>query len=417
MLDPRRVRDHFQAVRDGLAKRGPGPLEILNYYVQADDTWRKSLQEVEQLLAKRNALTPKGKPTSEQLAALKSLSDEIKLKQDELAPLEYDATQAALTLPNVPHESVPIGQNEDQNVEVRRVGDIPTFTFTPKAHEEVGGALDLFDFERAAKITGARFVIYKNWGAKVERALINFMLDFHSREHGYSEIMPPALVNTASLLGTGQLPKFEEDQFQISQTDFWLSPTAEVQVTNMLRDEIIPEDSLPLQFAAYAPCFRKEAGSYGRDMTGLIRHHQFNKVELVHFSHPDHSMATLERLLGHAEAILKALGLPYRVVTLCAGDMGFSAAKTYDIEVWFPAQGKYREISSCSNFLDFQARRAMIRFRAKDGGKVQYLHTLNGSGLAVGRTFAALLENFQKADGSVAVPSVLIPYLGVDTLR
>lgn len=415
MLDPRRIRDEFDSVKQGLLNRGAS-LDILDQFSNLDRTWRQALQEVELLQSERNAKTPKGKPSPEQLQLLKQLSDSVKQKQESLTPLEEAVQHIALTIPNVPHDSVPIGKDETENVVVKTVGTPKTFDFTPKPHEEVAQNLGLLDFENASKISGSRFVVYKGLGARLERTLIQFMLNKQTLENGYTEILPPVLVNSASMQGTGQLPKFADDSFKIDDTDYWLSPTSEVQLTNLYRDMIIPEESLPVKMSAYTPCFRKEAGSYGKDISGIIRQHQFNKVELVKIVHPDDSLKELENLLADAESILQALELPYRVVSLCTGDMGFSSAKTYDIEVWFPSQNKYREISSCSTFLDFQARRAMIRYKSKSTGKVQYAHTLNGSGLAVGRTFAALIENCQQQDGSVMIPAVLHPMLGVSTL-
>ncbi len=412
MLDPRRIRDHYDEVKAGLLSRR-FQLQTLDTFTALDKEWRDILQHVEQLQAKRNQLTPKGKPTPEQLAELTTLSAEFKSAQEQLSVIENRVNHMALDFPNIPHSSTPLGMSETDNVEVRRVGDLPHFLFTPKSHDELGMALGILDFESAAKITGSRFAIYRNLGAKLERALISFMLDLHTNEHGYSEILPPVIVNSASLTATGQLPKFAEDSFRIADSDYWLSPTAEVQVTNIYRDVILSEDQLPLCHTAYTPCFRREAGSYGRDMTGLIRLHQFNKVELVKFVKPEQSMAELERLLENAERVLQLLELPYRVVSLCSGDIGFSSAKTYDIEVWLPSQNNYREISSCSNFLDFQARRAMIRYKDNVSKKNIYVHTLNGSGLAIGRTFAALLENFQQENGHVRIPKALIPYMGI----
>jgi seryl-tRNA synthetase len=318
-------------------------------------------------------------------------------------------------IPNVPHESVPVGRDETGNVEVRRCGEPPQFDFEPKAHWDLGAALGILDFERAAKITGARFAVYWDMGAKLERALMNFMLDTHTREHGYTEVLPPFMVNSASLFGTGQLPKFKEDLFKIEDTDYWLIPTAEVPVTNLFRDETLDDSALPVSLASFTACFRSEAGSYGRDVRGIIRQHQFQKVELVKFARPDQSYDELEKLTGHAEDILRRLGLPFRTVVLCTGDMGFSSAKTYDIEVWLPGQNGYKEISSCSNFEAFQARRANIHYRA--GKKAEFVHTLNGSGLAVGRTWVAIVENYQQKDGSVVVPEALRPYLNAEVIR
>jgi seryl-tRNA synthetase len=323
-----------------------------------------------------------------------------------------------LTLPNLPHVSVPKGKDSSDNAEVRRWGDIPKFDFEPKPHWDLGEALGILDFKTGAKIAGARFTLYWDLGAKLERALINFMLDLHTREHGYREVLPPFMVNRTTMTGTGQLPKFEEELFKVEGTDYFLIPTAEVPVTNIHQDEVLDEEVLPLYYTAYTPCFRKEAGSYGKDTRGLIRQHQFNKVELVKFTKPENSYDELEKLLSNAEEVLKRLKLPYRVVNLCTGDLGFSASKTYDIEVWLPGQETFKEISSCSNFEDFQARRAKIRYRVSGKSKTEYVHTLNGSGLAVGRTLVAILENYQKADGSVEIPDVLRPYLyGVERIE
>ncbi len=415
MIDPKRIRERYNEVKAGFDARHYPP-HFLENFVRLDLEWRQAQQEIDLLKNQRNQLTPKGKPTPEQFQKLKELADTIKSKQDRVQTLEQDASHAALYLPNVPHASVPVGKSEENNIEVRQVGKPRDFSFTPKAHHELGTGLNILDFERATAVSGARSVMYRGQGAKLERALINFMLDTHTTHHGYTEIIPSVMVNSASMTGTGQLPKFGEDSFKLTDTDLWLSPTSEVQLTNAYQNTILNEEELPLKLTAYTPCFRKEAGSYGKDMAGIIRLHQFNKVELVKLVHPDQSWNELETLLNNAETILQLLELPYRVITLCTGDMGFTSAKTYDIEVWFPAQGKYREISSCSNFLDFQARRAMIRYKQKDSGKVQYLHTLNGSGLAVGRTWAALVENFQNEDGSISVPDKLKPYMGRELL-
>jgi len=345
------------------------------------------------------------------MAQMKALSDRIKGTEDRLRAVEERMMELTLRIPNLPHSSVPVGKDPADNQEMRRWGSIPTFAFAPKAHWDIGETLGLLDFERAAKITGARFVVLTGLGARLERALSTFMLDMHTTRHGYQEVLPPFMVNRAAMTGTGQLPKFEDDLFKLRDDDYFLIPTAEVPVTNLLRDEIVSEERLPIRYTAYTPCFRREAGSYGKDTRGLIRQHQFNKVELVTFTRPEDSYQELERLTGHAEAILQALKLPYRVVTLCTGDMGFAAAKTYDLEAWLPSQKTYREISSCSNFEAFQARRAGIRFRRKDG-KTELVHTLNGSGLAVGRTMVAILETYQQADGSVLLPEALRPYMG-----
>ena len=370
---------------------------------------KKGSEEVAQL--KRN-----GQPADEAVASMRTVGDNIKKQEEELRAIEEKLEDIALYIPNVPHRTVAEGTQEADNVEERRWGKIPTFSFKPKTHWELGESLGILDFERASKVAGARFSMALGLGAQLERALATFMLDTHIQTHNYTEVLPPYLVNRASMTGTGQLPKFEQDLFQLRDDDFLLIPTAEVPVTNMYRDEILPESALPIRHVAHTPCFRREAGSYGQDTRGLIRMHQFHKVELVAFSHPDHSYAELERITKAAESILQSLELPYRVVTLCSGDMGFSAAKTYDLEVWFPSQERYREISSCSNFEAFQARRTNIRFRPK-GGKPEAVHTLNGSGLAIGRTVVAILENHQQKDGTVKIPKSLQPYMyGVEYL-
>ncbi len=344
------------------------------------------------------------------------LKDEIKKLSLELQHLEDDLKRDLLVVPNVLHSSVPEGKGEEDNPVVRTVGEPTKFSFEPKSHWELGAELGILDFDRASKISGARFAVLKGLGARLEVALIRFMLDLHVREHGYTEVMPPFLINSASMTGTGQLPKFGEDAFKVEGRDLWLCPTAEVPVTNLHGGEILSEDDLPIKYAAYTPCFRSEAGSYGKDTRGLIRQHQFNKVELVKLAHPDRSYDELESLTSDAEDVLRRLGLPYRVVALCSGDIGFSSAKTYDIEVWVPSQNRYREISSCSNCEDFQARRAGIRFKPSSGKGTSYVHTLNGSGLAVGRTWLAIVENYQQEDGSVVVPEVLRPYMGVERI-
>jgi len=343
---------------------------------------------------------------------MKELSDEIKRLDGEVKEIDDKLLNLLLHIPNIPHESVVEGESDEDNVEIRKWGEPKDFGFEPKAHWDLGAELDILDFERASKLTGARFSLFKNAGARLERALINFMLDLHTTEHGYIEMATPFMVNRDSMIGTGQLPKFEYDMFHIPSKDYFLVPTAEVPLTNLYRDEILDEDMLPMYYTAYTPCFRQEAGSAGRDTRGLIRNHQFDKVELVKFSLPEDSYDELEKLTNNAEEILKLLGLPYRVVMLSTGDLGFSAAKTYDLEVWMPSYGRYVEISSCSNFEDFQARRANIRFRREDTKKLEFVHTLNGSGLAVGRTFAAIIENYQQEDGSIKIPEVLKPYAG-----
>ena len=349
---------------------------------------------------------------STEITAMRDVSRKIKELDAQVAEVENQLYEIVYLIPNLPHSSVPQGNSEEDNNFVREWGVKPEISFTPIPHWEIGENLKILDFERGAKITGARFTLYRDMGAKLERALINFMLDRHTEEHGYTEVLPPFIVNQASMTGTGQLPKFADDLFKLEGLDYYLIPTAEVPVTNIFQNEILEDSELPSYFVAYTPCFRKEAGSHGRDTRGLIRQHQFNKVELVKFSDPENSYDELEKLLVNAESILQALNLHYRVVNLCCGDLGFSASKTYDIEVWLPGQGVYREISSCSNFEDFQARRANIRYRPKTGGKTRFVHTLNGSGLAAGRTLVAILENYQQEDGSVIIPEVLRPYLG-----
>jgi seryl-tRNA synthetase len=413
--NPKLIREKYEETRDALVNKKTS-LALIEDYKQRDELWRSEGIALDELRHQRKRLMPKGKPTSEQLESLKDTSEKIKVKQELVSELDKECQDLALSIPNVPDRSAPIGTSEDENVEVSKWGQLPDFKFVPKDHETLGVQLGMFDLKTAAKITGSRFVIYKNKGAKLERALINFMLDTHSKA-GYEEILPPAIVHEDSMRGTGQLPKFAHDSFKIEETPYWLSPTAEVQVTNMERDNVIEEENLPRNYVAYAPCFRKEAGTYGKDIRGIFRQHQFNKVELVKFVTPETSMAELEKLTDHAETILRLLKLPYRKVSLCTGDLGFSAAKTYDLEVWFPSQEKYREISSCSNFLDFQARRALIRCRRTNNAQVEYLHTLNGSGLAVGRTFAAILENYQTNEGAIRVPDVLKSYLNLEIIK
>ncbi len=416
MLDIKFVRENIAEVERRLATRG-GSLDLSNLKA-LDEKRRSLLMETEALKSKRNAvseeigrLKKEKKDASRLLSEMQDESARIKALDAEIAGCEKELNDLLLVLPNLPSPSVPVGKDETENPVTRVWGNVPEFGFTPLEHTEVGERLGILDFERAGKLSGARFSLQKGPGALLERALINFMLDLHTTKHGYTEVLPPFMVKSEAMLGTGQLPKFGDDLFKIEGWDHYLIPTAEVPVTNMHGGEILEEESLPLCYAAYTPCFRKEAGSYGKDVKGLIRQHQFNKVELVKFSHPDTSYDELEKLTNNAEEVLKELGLHYRVVTLCTGDMGFSSAKTYDIEVWLPGQGKFREISSCSNFEDFQARRANIRFRPR-GGKPRFLHTLNGSGLAVGRTLVAILENFQQEDGSVVVPEVLRKYMG-----
>jgi seryl-tRNA synthetase len=365
----------------------------------------------EKLFRKVSKRKRESQDASELIEEMKKVSQEMKELDKIVEEKERALQEFLLIIPNLPHPSVPQGKDSSDNVEVRRWGEIPKFDFEPKAHWDLGEELGILDFKNGAKITGARFTLYWDLGAKLERSLINFMLDLHTCEHGYREVLPPFMVNRATMTGTGQLPKFEEELFKVEGTDYYLIPTAEVPVTNIHQDEVLEEAVLPLYYAAYSPCFRKEAGSYGKDTRGLIRQHQFNKVELVKFTKPEHSYNELERLLSDAEEVLKRLKLPYRVVNLCTGDLGFSAAKTYDIEVWLPGQKTFKEISSCSDFEDFQARRARIRYRISGKSKTEYVHTLNGSGLAVGRTLVAILENYQQSDGTVIIPEVLRPYL------
>jgi seryl-tRNA synthetase len=416
MLDLKYLRDNLDQAEQRLATRG-GAVD-LSAFRGLDQRRRALLSESETLKAEKNRVSQvigqtrdKGQVQGE-IARMKEVSARIEELDEQLAGVEDELSGLLLNIPNLPHEDAPVGAGEADNREVKCWGAPPAFAFAPQAHWDLGESLGILDFERAGKLTGARFALYRGAGARLERALINFMLDLHTDGHKYIEILPPFMVNRDSMTGTGQLPKFEDDLFHIEGPDYFLIPTAEVPVTNIHRDEILAETELPVRYTAYTPCFRKEAGSYGKDTRGLIRQHQFNKVELVKFVRPEDSDAELAALLADAEAVLQALELPYRVVDLCTGDLGFSAARTFDIEVWLPAQGTYREISSCSNFRDFQARRAAIRFRRGEGGRPEFVHTLNGSGLAVGRTLVAILENFQQADGSVLVPKVLQPYMG-----
>jgi len=421
MLDLRFVRENADAVNAGLARRGMS--FDLTEFLALDTKRRGAQQDIEILRRRRNAVSEEigrlkkaGQPAEEKVAEMRAVGDTITALENGTREVEEAQLNILLTIPNLPHSSVPDGKDENDNKEIRRWslqgGEPPKFSFEPKPHWDLAEYLDIIDFDRAAKITGARFALYKGMGARLERALINFMLDLHTTEHGYLEVLPPFMVNKTSMTATGQLPKFEEELFKVEQGTYFLIPTAEVPVTNIHRDEILREESLPLLYTAYTPCFRREAGSYGKDTRGLIRQHQFNKVELVKFTRPDSSYEELEKLTHQAEEVLKRLGLAYRVIALCTGDMGFSSAKTYDIEVWLPAQNKYREISSCSNFEDFQARRGNIRYRTKGGKKTELVHTLNGSGLAVGRTVVAILENYQQPDGTVIIPEVLRKYMG-----
>ncbi|MBN2705957.1 MAG: serine--tRNA ligase [Deltaproteobacteria bacterium] len=417
MLDLKFIRNNLSAVSAMLEMRG-NPLD-LNEFKALDSRRLALLAEVETLKNQRNTCSDniaKMKKSQEdagaEISAMREVSRRIKELDAETAAVENQLYKIVSLIPNMPHHTVPRGLSEADNLQVREWGRKPEFDFMPLPHWEIGENLKILDFERGAKITGARFTLYRGMGAKLERALINFMLDLHTEKHGYEEVLPPFIVNQTSMTGTGQLPKFADDLFKIEGLDYYLIPTAEVPVTNIYQNEILEDSELPAYFTAYTPCFRKEAGSHGRDTRGLIRQHQFNKVELVKFSDPEHSYEELEKLLQNAEAVLQALNLHYRIVNLCSGDLGFSSAQTYDIEVWLPGQGVYREISSCSNFEDFQARRANIRYRPKSGGKTRFVHTLNGSGLAVGRTLVAILENYQQANGNVVIPEALRTYLG-----
>lgn len=422
MLDIKFLRQNIDFVRKKMLERGQDV--NLDAFVALDEKRRSVLQEVETLRNERNTASKKigerkkkKEDTSGLIARMSEVSDRIKDLDEYLKKIEDDLRNILMVIPNVPHESVAYGTSSEDNPVVRVWGEKPTFDFAPKPHWEIGEDLNILDFTRGAKITGARFTLYRGPGAMLERAIINFMLDLHSSEHGYMEVLTPFMVNSESMTGTGQLPKFAEDLFKIYGMDYYLIPTAEVPVTNIHRDEILNEKDLPTYYVAYSPCFRAEAGSYGKDTRGLIRQHQFNKVELVKFTTPETSYNELEKLTINAEEILKRLNIHFRTVSLCTADLGFSSAKTYDIEVWLPGQDTYREISSCSNFEDFQARRASIRFRREGSGKVEFVHTLNGSGLAVGRTVVAVLENLQQADGSVIIPDVLRPYMkGIDRI-
>ena len=417
MLDLKFVRENLGAVREALSNRRS---EVdLNQFEELDAARRSILPELEALRAQRNKVSAEvgrikksGGDPSDIFREMKEVGGRIKSLEEEISQAEAGLKELLLTIPNLPHESVPAGGDEEDNELVLTWGEPASFDFTPLNHWDIGEALDIIDFERAARMTGARFAVLKGAGARLERALIGFMLDIHTTEHGYTELLPPFMVNSQAMTGTGQLPKFAEDLFKCQGTDYWLIPTAEVPVTNLHMQEVLPGESLPICYTAYTPCFRAEAGSHGKDVRGLIRQHQFDKVELVRFVRPEDSFTHLEELTANAEEILKRLELPYRKVVLCTGDLGFSSAKTYDLEVWLPGQNKYREISSCSNFLDFQARRAGIRFQDKGQKGTGHVHTLNGSGLAVGRTLVAILENYQRSDGSVAIPEALIPYMG-----
>jgi seryl-tRNA synthetase len=418
MIDIKTIREDPKLVRDSLTRRGEDT-GVVDMLLLNDEERRKLVYEVEKLKQRRNevsneiaSMKREGRDTKGAILEMREVGERIKEMDDAIRQMEKTISDILLSIPNIPHESVPYGKDESENVEVRRWREPTTFDFEPKAHWDIGVNLGILDFERAAKISGARFTVLRGAGARLSRALVAFMIDLHTGEHGYTEIYPPVLVNTESMIGTGQLPKFAEDMFHCEGTDYYLTPTAEVPVTNLYRDEILNHDDLPIYHVAYTACFRAEAGSAGRDTRGLIRQHQFDKVELVKFVKPGTSYDELEKLVGNAEEVLKRLELPYRVVMMCTGDVGFAAAKKYDPEVWMPSYGRYVEISSCSNFEDFQARRANIRYRPEPGAKPEYVHTLNGSGVAVGRTIAAILENYQEADGSVVIPEALRPYMG-----
>jgi seryl-tRNA synthetase len=423
MLDIKLLRDHLDEVKARMSTRGI-PVDW-DQFVSLDRERRDAVANTERLKEKKNRLSGEigklkksGADASALMREVEELSEAIRSSEGPLADIEARFEQLMLTLPNLPHASVKVGKDERDNREVRRWGEPPKFGFAPKNHWDIGEELGILDFARAAKIAGARFAVYRDAGAKLERALINFMLDLHTGENGYKEMLPPALVNRAALVGTGQLPKFEDELFHVAPGDYFLIPTAEVPLTNLHRDEMLERDELPIKYVAYTPCFRSEAGSYGKDVRGLIRQHQFNKVEMVKLTEPEESYNELESMVRNAEDVLKRLELPYRVVELCTGDMGFGAAKTYDLEVWLPGQNTYREISSCSNCEEFQARRANIRYRKEKKGRPLFVHTLNGSGLAVGRTLVAVLENYQQEDGSVIIPNALRDYMGgLDRIR
>jgi seryl-tRNA synthetase len=425
MLDLNFVRDNLPRVEEMLRQRGVDPAAVLKDFREVDTQRRQAITEAETMKARRNKasediskLKKSGQDATAAIAETKDLREQIQASEKTAADLDARLHDILAGIPNVPHSSVPIGHSADENVEVRRWGAPPQFDFVPKPHWDLGAELGVLDLERAVKLTGARFAVYWDLGAKLERALANFMLDLHTREHGYTEVLPPYLVNSESMYGTGQLPKFAADSFRVphGEKDLWLIPTAEVPVTNLYRDEVLDASRLPISLTAYTPCFRSEAGSYGKDVRGIIRQHQFQKVELVKFTRPEDSYEEHEKLTRNAETILQKLGLHYRTVALCTGDMGPSSAKTYDIEVWLPGQQLFREISSCSNFESYQARRANIRYRPEGKNKTEFVHTLNGSGLAVGRTWVAIVENYQQADGSVVIPEALRPYIGADRI-
>jgi|HubBroStandDraft_5_1064220.scaffolds.fasta_scaffold02029_4 seryl-tRNA synthetase len=425
MLDLNFVRENLPRVEEMLRQRGADPAAVLKDFREVDTQRRHAITEAETMKAQRNKasediskLKKSGQDAAAAIAETKDLREQIQAREKTAADLDARLRDILAGIPNMPDASVPVGHSADENVEVRRWGTPPTFGFAPKPHWELGEQLGVLDLERAVKLTGARFAVYWDLGAKLERALANFMLDLHTREHGYTEVLPPYLVNSESMYGTGQLPKFAADLFRVlhGEKDLWLIPTAEVPVTNLYRDEVLDAARLPISLTAYTPCFRSEAGSYGKDVRGIIRQHQFQKVELVKFTRPENSYEEHEKLTRNAETVLQNLGLHYRVVTLCTGDISASSAKTYDIEVWLPGQGLFREISSCSNFESYQARRANIRYRPEGKNRTEFVHTLNGSGLAVGRTWLAILENYQQADGSVVIPEVLRPYVGAERI-
>ncbi|PYX30335.1 MAG: serine--tRNA ligase [Acidobacteria bacterium] len=425
MLDLNFVRDNLPLVEEKLRQRGMNPADVLKDFHALDTERRQAITQNETLQARRNRaseeiakLKKSGQDATALIQETKDLREQIQTSEKKAADAEVRLREILTAIPNLPHASVPVGTSAEQNVEARRWGSPPQFDFKPKPHWELGEELGVLDLERAAKISGARFAVYWALGARLERALSNFMLDLHTRDHGYTEVLPPYMVNSESMYGTGQLPKFASDLFRVphGEKDLWLIPTAEVPVTNLYRDEVLDAAGLPISLTAYTPCFRSEAGSYGKDVRGIIRQHQFQKVELVKFARPENSYDELEELTRNAEAVLQQLGLHYRVMTLCTADMGFSSAKTYDIEVWLPGQGLFREISSCSNFEAFQARRANIRYRPEGKNKTELVHTLNGSALAVGRTWVAILENYQQADGSIRIPEALQPYMGADKI-
>ena len=425
MLELNFVRENLAQVEEMLRRRGADPAAVLKDFHDIDRRRRHAITEAETMKAQRNKasediakLKKAGQDASAAIAETKDLREQIQEREKTAADLDARLQDILSSIPNMPHESVTVGHSADENVEIRRWGSAPKFDFAPKPHWELGEQLGVLDLERAVKLTGARFAVYWDLGAKLERALANFMLDLHTREHGYTEVLPPYLVNSESMYGTGQLPKFAADLFRVphGEKDLWLIPTAEVPVTNLYRDEVLDADRLPISLTAYTPCFRSEAGSYGKDVRGIIRQHQFQKVELVKFARPENSYEEHEKLTRNAETVLQKLGLHYRTMALCTGDMGPSSAKTYDIEVWLPGQQLFREISSCSNFEAYQARRANIRYRPEGKNKTEFVHTLNGSGLAVGRTWVAIVENYQQADGSVLIPEALRPYIGAERI-